>query len=121
MNKLKNIILITTLICLSLFIVSCSKKNTPAKSIETTISEKTEEQYIKEKYVKATVIDMSELAGCNYILQLETGGRLEPDQLSELFKKDKTNVWVQYTINKNSVSVCMVGQRVVIHDIQLRK
>ena len=124
MSKIKIIFLGCGICMLALFSASCNRKATPTKTdaaATTNAASKTDADYIKEGYFKATVTDLTGLDGCKFVLQLETGNRLEPDKLSEEFKKDKLDVWIKYSIDKNSVSICMVGQKVLIHQIMLRK
>ena len=119
----------------SFLITSCHCKKKTSKSdsavmVNTNTTTPTQEEiekiqeqqfkYASEGYTKARVI-YYELDGCNYILLLGDGTRLEPANLPQEYKKDKLDVWIQYSLKKGAVSVCMVGQIVELKDIQLRR
>ena len=97
---MKNIIIS---ICI-LFLFSCSGGD------ETTRMQ-------KKGFVKATVINF-ELDGCEYVLQLESGEKVEPANLDEEYKTDGLEVWVKYKADDEKVGACMIGPIVEIKDIQ---
>lgn len=73
--------------------------------------------YAAQGYSKATVIDFSGLDGCGFLLQLEDGTRLQPENLEPAFEKNSIPVWVKYYPQKNAVSICMAGKVVHVTDI----
>lgn len=59
----------------------------------------------------AIVIDYRELDGCDYLLELRDGTKLQPVNLDDRFKKDKLEVlinWKKY----DGVGICMTGEMV---------
>ena len=111
-------IFLSLLCCIML---SCSKKSSPKVEITKEISttEKSKD-FIKERYVKAIITDLSALDGCQFLLKLEDGSKLIPLNLEDNFKVDNLNVWVKYTENKMAVTICMAGKVVNILDIAKR-
>lgn len=73
--------------------------------------------YAAQGYSKATVIDFSGVDACRFLLQLEDGTRLQPENLDSVFEKNATLVWVKYYPQKNAVSICMAGKVVHVTDI----
>ena len=121
MSKLKKII--PALLVLAFFASGCNKKTSPAKTSSAPVKEgatKVESDYVKEGYEKAKVVDMTGLDGCKFMIELTNGDKLEPNKLDNKYMKDKMNVWVKYTLNKNGASVCMSGKMIVITDIVVR-
>ena len=120
MDKLKHIAAISGLALLVL-LFSCHRKNpadnktTPPEQVAVkkdsvkTEEPKTEGYYIARKFKKATVIDMRELDGCQFMLQLDSTHRLEPTNLAEEFKKNKLPVWIKYIEEKDLASICQAG------------
>ena len=104
--------------------VACSPKTNTSTKEEpdnnATESLKAEKEYEKEKYIKAMVVDMSALDGCRFMLKLESGKKLEPDKMDQIYQRDNMNVWIKYSLNKGGASICMSGQMVTLIDIQLR-
>lgn len=74
----------------------------------------------KNGFLKATVVDKTGLDGCRFMLQLEDGKMLQPLNLGEKYMKDGMKVWVQYTIQKDVMTVCMAGDVVNITEIEKR-
>ncbi|NOX86086.1 MAG: hypothetical protein GXO86_09000 [Chlorobi bacterium] len=71
------------------------------------------------KAVKATLYDYTGLDGCSWVIKLDDGEVLEPDNLGgfDIEIKDGKKVWVKYTLAKEQISICMVGPRVDIVEI----
>lgn len=74
---------------------------------------------IPEGAVKAEVRKY-DVDGCGYMLFLEDGKKLNPDNLPEEFKKEGLKVWIVYGIKKDAMSICMAGDNVRISRITLR-
>jgi hypothetical protein len=74
----------------------------------------------KQAKVKATVVNMTGLDGCGYLLELENGEKLIPLNLEEKYFSDKMKVWIAYSIT-NSPTICMVGKAINIQSIEERK
>lgn len=110
-------------IVLLLFLtLSCSKKNVPVSGVknESTEQKTVERDYEKEKFVRATVVDMTGLDGCQFLLKLEDGEKLEPINLDPAYKKDGLPIWIRYIYPKGSMSICMVGKMVKLIAIEKR-
>ena len=110
---------VTLILCLTL---SCSKKSVPtSKSKEDLTEQKTvERNYEKEKFIRAIVVDMSDLDGCQFLLKLEDGKKLEPLNLDPAYKNDGLPVWIRYIDSKGSMSICMAGKMVKLIAIEKR-
>ncbi len=69
-----------------------------------------------EDGVPAMLLDYTGLSGCNWILLLQTGERLEPVNLHEfdIAPKDSMLVHITYTEAQTMMSICMVGKMVEI-------
>jgi hypothetical protein len=107
MNKLNNLILITTV---SFLVFSCTK-------FKKATTDNTD--YAAQGYVKAMVVDI-ELDGCKYMLELESDKKkLEPDGLQEIFMKDSLPVWIKYK-HADRMSICMAGETIDLLDIKKR-
>ena len=112
---------------ITLLAISCSNKTNPSSSISTepsmapeSVTKKTivPRDYSAKGYVAATVVDMSELDGCGYMLKLDSGKKLQPaSALSEQFAVNKLRVWIKYQLKKGAVGICMSGQIVTITSI----
>ena len=107
---------------IALFVLSCSKKTAPASESRPLKAEPAEVvDYAKAKYTAATVVDMSELDGCGFMLKLESGRKLQPSPaLAEEFCVNDTAVWIKYQVQKGAAGICMSGQIVTLVDIQNR-
>ena len=71
-------------------------------------------------FVQATVVDNSGLDGCRFMLQLQSGKKLQPLSLEEKFMKDGAKVWIKYREQKHAMSVCMAGDVVQVLAIEER-
>jgi hypothetical protein len=64
--------------------------------------------------IPAKVIDMRELDGCGFLLELEDGRKLQPvTPLPEKFQSNGMKVLITYK-NTDVMSICMSGQPVTI-------
>jgi len=63
----------------------------------------------KLSFIKVKVVDQSQVAGCNFLLELSHGKRLEPDNLPDKFKSHGKEIWVKY-IASQSPSNCNTGK-----------
>jgi hypothetical protein len=66
------------------------------------------------------VIDASELDGCQMLLEMESGDKLDPINLPEKYKKDGIRLFITYKI-KDGVSICMSGKLVQLDYISEAK
>ena len=109
---------IALIILLSIHFSSCCRQSCAAKT--ETNKQQISVDYEKQGFTKATVVQL-QLDGCSYVLQLESGKKLEPVNLSAELKKDKMNVWVKYKPKPDVASICMAGEVVEITTIAIRK
>ena len=108
------------LLLLTVFLFSaCHNKAVPAGSAEKKPIN-SEADYISQGYKKGTIVDMTGLDGCGFMIKLENGKTLEPTQLDDQFKKAALPVWVRFSIPKSLNSICMSGQLVNITGIETR-
>jgi hypothetical protein len=68
-------------------------------------------------YTLVTVKDYRDLDGCQYLLVLENGEKLQPQQLDEKFKTDSTKLYVKYK-KIEGMSICMAGMMVELTDVK---
>ena len=103
MEKITNLMLTICVISITIF-TSCR-------------SARTDENVIKPppdgKYILVTVRDYTNLDGCNYLLEMENGQKLEPKQWPGKYSKDGLKVYVQYK-KIEGMSICMAGVMVDI-------
>lgn len=111
-NKLKNIALLFVCLVFISMLQSCFLF-LGVKSTHTASDQDTHEQ---SGFVKATIINYT-LDGCNFMLLLEDGKKLEPVNFSEEFKKDNIKVWIKYQHYKGT-SICMAGEMVTVTAIE---
>lgn len=64
-----------------------------------------------------TVVDLTGLDGCKFLIQLATGKRLEPTNLAAEFKKDGLEVSFKYEEQKDLASACMAGKIVTVTEM----
>ncbi len=69
---------------------------------------------------EATVINYT-VDGCSWLLILEDGTKLQPENLAPEFQKNNLKVWISYELKKGGSSICMTGKMVTLASIQLRK
>jgi len=72
--------------------------------------------------VKGTVRDYTGLDGCGFVIELNTGERLEPALVrdSNFVFHDNQKVWLSYKPCPNFMSICMVGDIVEVMCIKER-
>lgn len=68
--------------------------------------------------LEATVIDYREIAGCNFLLELPSGKKLNPENLDKRFRKDQLKVQVRYHVT-NALNACMAGETIFIDFIRI--
>lgn len=73
--------------------------------------------------VKGTLHDYTGLSGCSWIIELESGEKLEPVNLHllDFEPADNLEIYFKYRTAEDQVSVCMVGKMVEITCISRRK
>lgn len=105
------------------YLASCSHKvattdSGNAKSTEQSIPST---DYEKDGYVTAYVMDMRALDGCDHLLVLESGKKLQPLKLADEYKEDNLKVWIKYSVAKGMVGICMSGTMVNLTAIEKRQ
>ena len=73
----------------------------------------------RKGFEKATVINLA-LDGCDYVIQLESGEKLEPVNIEDNFQADGLEIWIKYKKEKSKMGACMVGPLINIEEIQVR-
>ncbi|MEO7177145.1 MAG: hypothetical protein ABIV51_14490, partial [Saprospiraceae bacterium] len=73
--------------------------------------------------VQAVIIDMRNLDGCKYLLQLTDGTKLLPLNWPATFpQEDGLKIWITYDIVKDGASMCMAeDQMVTLQCVQKRE
>ena len=99
----------TILIAIVLLSISCHKKTS-------TVIIQTDEELRNLNYIPAKVVLQTELASCGYMLALEDGKMLEPLNLNDTLKQNNLRLWIKYHVEKNAMSVCMMGTIVKVED-----
>lgn len=102
------------------FTASCSRKAVPITTEDKTAPKEVIINYQQEGYIPGTIVDMTGLDGCNFMIKLENGKKLEPDKLEDQFKQNDLPVWIKYSIPKSAMGICMSGQMVILTAIQKR-
>ena len=77
--------------------------------------------FIKEGYIRAYIKDMRALDGCDHLLVLDSGKKLQPTKLAEDFKQDNLKVWIKYSVAKGLAGICMSGTIVNLSAIEKRQ
>ena len=74
-----------------------------------------------ENGAPANIRDLTGLDGCSFVIELESGKRLEPLNLSDFNVEivDSLEVTVSYEVITEMASICMVGPIVRITCLQL--
>ena len=117
LNKLKNISAIVFIFTALLFTSSCASKKKGQASDKPKKEVKAKTDY--SNYQKATIMK-EELDGCTWMVILEGGKKLEPQNLADEYKVDQQKVYVQYKPYKG-LSICMMGEMVTITAIAKRE
>ena len=81
-------------------------------------SKKTNTTLNECKWVSGTVIDMTSLDGCRYLIQLKDSSFLEPTNLTDEYRLDKKRVCLQYKLKPAMSSICMKGKIIEIINIE---
>ena len=109
MNRLSLVLLA------SLFLsCRCSDKSTGAQE-----QNATSPAFDTTGYKRMTVVDMSGLDGCTFLLMNSDSSFLEPGKMDQEFQKDQLKVWVKVRLVKDRMSSCMKGTAVDIVSIKL--
>jgi len=73
---------------------------------------------------KATIIDYSWLAGCNYLIELNDGTLLMPYNLNDfdIELEDNKKIWIRYHLKDTSgmIFLCHCGNVIEIEEIRER-
>ncbi len=70
---------------------------------------------------KGTIKDYTGLDGCSWIIELDNGKRIEPsnqDFIEKFEPEDGMKVIVSFKPDSNGISICMVGEMVIIKCIE---
>jgi hypothetical protein len=72
--------------------------------------------------VKAIFVDKTGLDGCGMVIEIADDEYLEATNLDELSitPKDGMKIWVSYTVDNNSASICMIGDMVEVECVEQR-
>ena len=111
---------LTLIIVVIVLAASCSRKTIPTTTEVKDAPKEVIINYQQEGYIPGTIVDMTGLDGCNYMIKLENGKKLEPDKLEDQFKQNDLPVWIKYSIPKSAMGICMSGQMVILTAIQKR-
>jgi hypothetical protein len=68
--------------------------------------------------IQATVVDYRELDGCEYLIELQDGTKLQPVNLDNKYKKDQLKVRITWK-NFDGAGICMTGTMVELTSISL--
>ena len=118
---MKKIIATAGILFLAIVLIGISSCCTHKKTTAAVEPAKTQAvNYEKEGYTKVTVLHYT-IDGCQYVLQLADGKKLEPQNLAEELKVDKKELWVKYEIVRGAASICMAGEIVKITDYKVIK
>lgn len=103
----KQLLLMIQVIVILFLAMSCSRK--PPST------------FAQDKYfLKVTIIDASEIAGCGFILETADGSRFQPDNLPKKFQKNNLKVLVRFH-EINRMTSCMSGKTIMIDEIKKTK
>ncbi|MEX1237325.1 MAG: hypothetical protein WD994_03545 [Pseudomonadales bacterium] len=83
---------------LLLFIASCEFSEVITKSD------------VEGDYETGIVLDMRDLDGCGWLIELESGEKLQPVNLSEDFHQQGKQVRLTYEPEPGMMSACMAGE-----------
>jgi hypothetical protein len=95
--------LIAVLFAISLFTLSCNDKVAPG-----------------DIHQKGTIRDYTGLDGCTFIIELDSGEKLEPVNLKDFIDspKDGQKVKITFKPEPQLASICMVGTIVTIQSLK---
>ena len=91
-------------ILLLLIFISCAPKTSPPES------------NIPKGAVPVTVIDFRELDGCTFLLQMENGDKLQPENLPADFQKPGLKLFITYKYN-DGMGICMAGKMITLIEV----
>lgn len=117
---MKHLLYILFIAVLNISITSCCCHKKAASTSDVTTKKEESIDYEKQGFVKATVIILN-LDGCNYLLQLGSGKRLEVQGLPVELKKEKLQLWIKYVPDKEAMSICMAGEIVKLTEYKIIK
>ena len=100
---------------LFLLLISCKTRH---HATENKIIEK---DWKALKYTSAEIYYPEGMDGCPYLVKLEDEKTLEPVNLPDSMKIPTVKIWIRYHIDRLKMSTCMMGEIIVVDDIQLRK
>jgi hypothetical protein len=107
----------TVILLLSVFLTSsCSKKNTGSLQQNPPADAPVKDS----KMIEATVVDYSNLDGCRFLLELPGGEKLQSENLTPEFEKDKMKVMIKYHVT-NKPNICMAGKTIYLDFIKAKK
>lgn len=73
--------------------------------------------------VKGEFTNLNGLDGCGMLITLEDGKKINPVNLTEFDVEaiDGKKVWIEYAVQKDMMSICMVGEMVEVKCISYRE
>ncbi len=74
----------------------------------------------QQQAVFATVIDYSEVDGCEYLLELSDGKKLQPINLTDEYKRKGLKLFITYKFH-DGVGICMAGRMVSLTSVSMAK
>jgi hypothetical protein len=77
----------------------------------------TRQEAIRQGYIHVTVKDYRDLDGCQFLLVLENGEKLQPQQMDEKYKVDSIMLYIKYK-KIDGMSICMAGTLVELTDVK---
>ena len=88
---------------------------------EETAKKNAEDKAMADKlnYVKVTVIDGSAMSGCSWVLQLDNGKQVVPEEVPLAYREQGRQLWVKYT-KSNEPTTCGISKAVRLLDVQFR-
>ncbi|MEO5571627.1 MAG: hypothetical protein ABIT08_11825 [Bacteroidia bacterium] len=96
---------------------ACCKQHIASVQTKTEVADSS---MVNLKLTEATVIDYSEVDGCKFLLELSDKEKIQPENLSPEFHKDKLKVLIKYHLT-NRMTICMAGKTVHIDYIKIKK
>lgn len=114
---MKTNILFTRLISLLIILTACCKKSISVLSGNDLL--KSSQVIIDHKLVEATVLDYRNLDGCTFLMQLNNGEKLQPENLDSVFQKNNLQVLIKYHLTGKN-TICMTGKTILIDFIKLK-
>lgn len=97
---------------------SCCKRNITSSPVITSAPDSTGQTDLK--LVEATVIDYREVDGCSFLLEMNDGAKLQPENLPSEFQINRMKVLIKYHLT-DRMTVCMAGKTVYLDFIKIKK